>query len=78
MAVDPIVQHGCDDGTDSQHGERMHQEFIGKIARNTQRRSSTFVKQLTQQRHGHFAIEKAVEANEGVLLNLPGGGDGQR
>jgi len=78
MAVDQIFRHGCGDGTDSQHGERMHQEFIGKIARNTQRRSSTFVEQLAQRRHDNFTIEKAVESNVGELMSLPGGGDGQR
>ena len=56
----------------------MHHEFIGKIARNTQRRSSTFVEQLAQRRHDNFTIKKAVEANVGALMSLPGGGDGQR
>ena len=80
MNVNQIVRHGCGDGTDTQHGERMHQEFIRKIARNTQRRTSTFVDQLAQRRQKNYTIEKAVEANVGVLMSLPGrrGGDGQR
>ena len=42
-------------------------------------RSSTFVEQLAQHRHENFMIEKAVEANVGVLMSLPGrGGDSQR
>ena len=78
MAVDQIIQHGCGDRTYSQYGERIHQEFIVKLARNTQKRSLPFVEQLAQQRHENFAIEKAVEANVGALMSLPGGGDGQR
>ena len=70
MAVDQIVRHGCGDGTDSQHGEHMHQEFIEKLARNRQRRSLTFVEQLVQRRPENFTIEKAVEVNANVLKSL--------
>ena len=72
MAVNQIVRHGCGDGTDTQHGERMYHEFIGNLARNTQRHASIFVEQLVQCRHGNFTIEKAVEENMGVLMSLPG------
>ena len=78
MPVDQIFQHWCGNRTNSQHSERMHKEFIGKIARNIQRRSSTFIEQLDQHRHEHFKTEKTAEANVGVLMSLPGGGDGQK
>ena len=52
----------------------MHQEFIGKLAWNAQRRYSTFAEQLAQQRHENFTIEKAVEANVDALMSLSGGG----
>ena len=78
MSVDQIVQHGCDNGINTQHGKHMHQEFIGKTVRNTERRSSTFVEQLVQHRHENSTIKNVVEVNVGVLMRLPGGGDGQR
>ena len=80
MAVDQIVRHGCGNGTDTQDSRRMHHEFIEKIARNTQRRASTFGEQLAQRRHKNFTIEKTVEENVDVLMSLSGrrGCDSQR
>ena len=71
MGVDQIHRLGFGDGYDTQHGEKMHRDYITLAAKNTQRRPSVFVKQLALRRYENFTMESAISSVSDQLMQLP-------
>jgi hypothetical protein len=70
MGVDEIHRLGCGDRCDTQHGERMHQEFVTGMKDATQKISATFSSQTTSGRFEQKTVEIASQRLQNKLMKL--------
>ena len=60
MATSQQLRHGCGQGWNSSHTERMHQHFFTRIGRLTQRCPGSFAKEVATRHHETTALDKCI------------------
>ena len=70
MATIQQLRHGNGQGWDSSHTERMHQYFFTRIGGQTQRRSSTFAKQVANRLYEITTIDACIDKFQTQLLHM--------
>ena len=70
MATSQQLRHGCGQGWDSAHTERMHQHFFTRIGRLTQRRLASFAKQVACRHHENMILDECINDFEHKMIPL--------
>ena len=60
MATSQQLRHGCGQGWDSSHTERMHQHFFTRIGCQTQRRLGSFAKEVALRHHENEIMDECI------------------
>ena len=70
MATSQQLHHGCGQGWDSSHTERMHQHFFTRISRLTHRRLGSFAKEVAKRHRENTILDKCINDFEHKMIPL--------